>query len=85
MLALSAQLPGIHVIEDAFAAISFAAFHPFESRMRYVVFLGGRAGFVFHFRQGFWYRLIVDAKIYQQRLAHGSSNVNPDGASKNVR
>lgn len=26
-------------------------------------FLDGRPGFVFHFLQGFWYRLIVDAKL----------------------
>jgi hypothetical protein len=26
-------------------------------------FLDGKAGFVFHFLQGFWYRLLVDAKI----------------------
>lgn len=26
-------------------------------------FLDGKAGFVFHFLQGFWYRLVVDAKL----------------------
>lgn len=26
-------------------------------------FLDGRAGFVFHFLQGFWYRLVIDAKL----------------------
>ncbi len=33
---------------------------------RYVLlwgFLDGRAGFMFHFLQGFWYRLLVDAKV----------------------
>ncbi|MEY4878535.1 MAG: hypothetical protein RJB62_3 [Pseudomonadota bacterium] len=33
---------------------------------RYVLqlgFLDGKAGFVFHFLQGFWYRLVVDAKL----------------------
>ena len=33
---------------------------------RYVVrlgFLDGRAGFAFHFLQGFWYRYLVDAKV----------------------
>jgi glycosyltransferase involved in cell wall biosynthesis len=38
--------------------------------LRYIVLLGfldGRAGFVFHFLQGFWYRLVVDAKIYERR------------------
>lgn len=39
--------------------------------LRYVLMLGfldGRAGFVFHFMQGLWYRLLVDAKIYESRL-----------------
>lgn len=28
-------------------------------------FLDGRAGFVFHFLQGFWYRVVVDAKMVE--------------------
>ena len=39
--------------------------------LRYVMLLGfldGRAGLVFHFLQGFWYRLIIDAKIYENRI-----------------
>lgn len=28
-------------------------------------FLDGMEGFIFHFLQGFWYRFLVDAKIYQ--------------------
>ncbi len=28
-------------------------------------FLDGRAGLVFHFLQGFWYRFLVDAKVYE--------------------
>ncbi len=28
-------------------------------------FLDGKEGFVFHFLQGFWYRFLVDAKIYE--------------------
>ena len=39
--------------------------------LRYFILLGfldGRAGFVFHFLQGFWYRLIIDAKIYERRI-----------------
>lgn len=34
---------------------------------RYVIrlgFLDGRQGFIWHFLQGFWYRFLVDAKIY---------------------
>ena len=38
---------------------------------RYIVrlgFLDGRAGFVFHFMQGFWYRLLVDAKLTESEM-----------------
>lgn len=42
---------------------------------RYVLqlgFLDGKAGFVFHFLQAFWYRLIVDAKLTEAEAAdHG--------------
>jgi glycosyltransferase involved in cell wall biosynthesis len=37
---------------------------------RYVLrggFLDGREGLIFHFLQGFWYRFLVDAKLYEQR------------------
>lgn len=37
---------------------------------RYVLrlgFLDGKEGLVFHFLQGFWYRFLVDAKIYEAR------------------
>lgn len=30
-------------------------------------FLDGRAGLAFHFLQAFWYRFLVDAKIYEKR------------------
>jgi glycosyltransferase involved in cell wall biosynthesis len=36
--------------------------------MRYIVglgFLDGMQGLIFHFLQGFWYRFLVDAKIYE--------------------
>ncbi|MEO0183439.1 MAG: glycosyltransferase family 2 protein, partial [candidate division WOR-3 bacterium] len=35
---------------------------------RYVLklgFLDGKEGLIFHFLQGFWYRFLVDAKIYE--------------------
>jgi glycosyltransferase involved in cell wall biosynthesis len=38
---------------------------------RYIMlggFLDGRAGLVFHFLQGFWYRFLVDAKIYEFQM-----------------
>lgn len=31
-------------------------------------FLDGREGLVFHFLQGFWYRFLVDAKLYEYEL-----------------
>lgn len=37
---------------------------------RYIIrfgFLDGKEGFIFHFLQGFWYRLLVDAKIWEAR------------------
>lgn len=33
-------------------------------------FLDGKEGFIYHFLQGFWYRFLVDAKVYQiEKLA----------------
>lgn len=46
--------------------------------IRYVLkrgFLDGREGFVWHFLQGFWYRFLVDAKIFElKRKFHGDEN-----------
>ncbi|MEM3265838.1 MAG: glycosyltransferase family 2 protein, partial [Thermoplasmata archaeon] len=34
-------------------------------------FLDGKEGLIFHFLQGFWYRFLVDAKIYEiEKKAH---------------
>jgi glycosyltransferase involved in cell wall biosynthesis len=56
--------------------------------LRYFILLGfldGRAGFVFHFLQGFWYRLIIDAKIYERRIDKSSpGTAEPDTGNKNV-
>jgi glycosyltransferase involved in cell wall biosynthesis len=38
---------------------------------RYIIklgFLDGKRGLIYHFLQGFWYRFLVDAKIYQVKL-----------------
>jgi len=38
--------------------------------MRYTIglgFLDGIEGFIFHFLQGFWYRFLVDAKLYEMK------------------
>jgi len=40
---------------------------------RYVIrlgFLDGTEGLIFHFLQAFWYRFLVDAKIYEERLSN---------------
>lgn len=42
---------------------------------RYIVqggFLDGRPGLVYHFLQGFWYRFLVEAKIYELKQAIGA-------------
>jgi glycosyltransferase involved in cell wall biosynthesis len=42
---------------------------------RYVFKLGftkGKAGFIWHFFQGLWYRMLVDAKIYEIKMACGN-------------
>ena len=55
--------------------------------LRYFILLGfldGRAGFVFHFLQGFWYRLIIDAKIYERRIATRPANGMAAGTADEV-
>ncbi|HWY85098.1 MAG TPA: glycosyltransferase family 2 protein [Gemmataceae bacterium] len=40
--------------------------------LRYFILLGfldGKAGFVFHFMQGLWYRVVVDAKLHELERA----------------
>jgi len=39
-------------------------------------FLEGREGLIFHFLQGFWYRFLVDAKIYEIRKRAKVENRN---------
>jgi glycosyltransferase involved in cell wall biosynthesis len=36
-------------------------------------FLDGKEGFVFHFLQGFWYRVVVDAKLYEAERNAGAA------------
>lgn len=46
---------------------------------RYILrfgFLDGRQGLVFHFWQGFWYRFLVDAKIYEIYIKAGKDKEN---------
>lgn len=39
-------------------------FYRYFFRLR---FLDGKEGLIFHFLQGFWYRFLVDAKIFEHR------------------
>jgi glycosyltransferase involved in cell wall biosynthesis len=55
--------------------------------LRYFILLGfldGRAGFVFHFLQGFWYRLIIDAKIYERRTSYTNARILEIRTGKSV-
>jgi glycosyltransferase involved in cell wall biosynthesis len=56
--------------------------------LRYFILLGfldGGPGFVFHFLQGFWYRLIIDAKLYERRfLKPAPDGKELDGSSKKM-
>ena len=39
-------------------------------------FLDGTEGLIFHFLQGFWFRFLIDAKIYELRKAHKEQSGN---------
>jgi glycosyltransferase involved in cell wall biosynthesis len=40
-------------------------------------FLDGKAGLIYHFLQGFWYRFLVDAKLYESQA---TMKADPSGA-----
>lgn len=40
-------------------------------------FLDGKEGLIFHFLQGFWFRFLVDAMIYERRAEPGSRSSSP--------
>ncbi len=47
--------------------------------IRYILkagFLDGKEGFVWHILQGFWYRMLVDAKIFELKKAFGFNSDN---------
>jgi glycosyltransferase involved in cell wall biosynthesis len=51
---------------------------------RYFILLGfldGRPGLIFHFLQGFWYRLLIDAKLYEKRLNREESTIDKPAPS----
>lgn len=54
---------------------------------RYIIklgFLDGKTGFIFHFLQAFWYRMLVDFKIYEAKCKLKSEN-DPKNVKKILR
>ncbi|MFV8819146.1 glycosyltransferase family 2 protein [Haliea sp. E17] len=47
-------------------------------------FLDGREGTAFHVLQGFWYRYLVDVKLYQVQQYIRKNNCDPQSAIQNV-
>jgi glycosyltransferase involved in cell wall biosynthesis len=54
---------------------------------RYILrmgFMDGSAGFMFHFLQGYWYRCLVDAKLYEVKRYMQIQGVDVESAVKSV-
>jgi len=54
--------------------------------LRYTVglgFLDGTPGLIFHFLQGFWYRFLVDAKLYSICMEKQTLPIQPDATAMN--
>ena len=47
-------------------------------------FLDGKEGFLWHFLQGFWYRVLVDAKIFEIKKVCGNDVLKIREYIKNV-
>jgi glycosyltransferase involved in cell wall biosynthesis len=45
-------------------------------------FLDGKEGLIFHFLQGFWYRFLVDAKLFEYRRGRGRVSRQVAGAPR---
>lgn len=45
-------------------------------------FLDGKEGLIFHFLQGFWYRFLVDAKLFEYRRGRGGLSQRLAGTSQ---
>ena len=46
--------------------------------LRYILkwgFLDGKEGFLWHILQGFWYRMLVDAKIYELKKKYNNEQL----------
>lgn len=54
---------------------------------RYIIrfgFLDGKEGTAFHFLQGFWYRYLVDIKIFEVERSMKRDNLSPEAAIRQV-
>ncbi|MEG3167929.1 glycosyltransferase family 2 protein [Sphingomonas sp. LB3N6] len=47
-------------------------------------FLDGKAGFIFHFLHGFWYRFLVDAKLVEARWRNADRSTLPAETSRRL-
>jgi hypothetical protein len=45
-------------------------------------FLDGKEGLIFHFLQGFWYRFLVDAKLFENERRLGLNDVRASNADE---
>jgi len=55
---------GVYLRLPLFARASLYWFYRYFIRLG---FLDGKEGLIFHFLQGFWYRFLIDAKLYEAR------------------
>ncbi|AOR78645.1 glycosyl transferase [Novosphingobium resinovorum] len=71
--------------KNIYSRIPFGIGPIFYFLFRYIVqlgFLDGRSGFIYHFMQGLWYRLLVESKVYEFEL---SLKDCPDNAARIAR
>ena len=77
---ISAKLSGNQIERKRFLKISYYKFPLFLRAFLYFCyryffrlgFMDGKEGLIFHFLQGFWFRFLVDAKIYERIKARDS-------------
>lgn len=81
---ISSYLFGTQEQRKRWLKIKYAKFPLFVRPAMYFIFryffklgfLDGKEGLVWHFLQGFWYRFLVDAKIYEIYLKGGKDSVS---------
>ncbi|WP_339771011.1 glycosyltransferase family 2 protein [uncultured Pseudosulfitobacter sp.] len=54
-----------------------ASFYFFYRYFLGLGFLDGKSGFFFHFLQAYWYRMLVEAKLYELQMRADSANLSP--------